>query len=106
MAISIRVKDEEEFEERIKNKDLMLAKEIVNVILKNLNSKKRFHHIFEIYIENRDTILDLTIDKNDFITTLEKNLKTLIFHEEYEICSDIKKAIDKLKKKNGKKINK
>ena len=76
--------------------------EIVKIILDNLSTKKRFIPVLEIYLERSDVIVDLTVDRKDFIDTLEKNLKTLVTWEEYEWCSKIKKAIDKLNKKNGK----
>ena len=48
---------------------------------------------------NPDKIMDLTVDRRDFIDTLEKNLEIQIYHEEYEICAEIQKAIEKLKNK-------
>jgi hypothetical protein len=102
MAYSITVKDEDDFQKLIESKDKTLAIEIVKIVLKNLNTKKRFIPVLEIYLETTDVMVDLTVDRNDFVDTLEKNLKTLLDWEEYEWCSKIKKGIDKLNKKNGK----
>jgi len=102
MAYSITVKDEDDFQKLIESKDKKLAIEIVKIVLKNLNTKKRFIPVLEIYLETTDVMVDLTVDRNDFVDTLEKNLKTLITWEEYEWCSKIKSGIDKLNKKNGK----
>ena len=44
-------------------------------------------------------MVSLTIDRKDFITTLEKNLEIFIYHEVYEECTKIQEAINKLKKK-------
>jgi hypothetical protein len=104
MAYSIACKDEDDFQKLIESKDKKLAIEIVKIVLENLNTKKRFIPVLEIYLETSDIIVDLTVDRKDFVDTLEKNLKTLITWEEYEWCSKIKKGIDKLNKKNGKKI--
>jgi excinuclease UvrABC helicase subunit UvrB len=99
MAHSINVKTYDDFEQLIYNKDLGISKAIISKILSNLNTKKRFTHVLEIMIEDEDKIMDLTVDRKDFIDTLEKNLEIQIYHEEYEICAEIQKAIEKLKNK-------
>lgn len=99
MAHSINVKTYDDFEQLIYNKDLGISKAIISKILSNLNTKKRFTHVLEIMIEDEDKIMDLTVDRRDFIDTLEKNLEIQIYHEEYEICVEIQKAIEKLKNK-------
>ena len=96
MAYSIFIKDEEELENRIKSKDKNLSIEIVKVILDNLDTEKRFINILEIHLENSGLIIDITADRKNFAYTLEKNLDTLIFHEEYEICSQVKNALEYL----------
>ncbi len=99
MAHSVNVKTYDDFENLIYAKDLDISKAIVNKILSNLNTKKRFTHVLEVMIEDEDKIIDLTVDKRDFIDTLEKNLEIHVYHEEYEICTEIKNAIKKLKNK-------
>ena len=99
MAHSINVKTYDDFEQLIYNKDLSISKAIISKILSNLNTKKRFTHVLEIMIEDEDKIMDLTVDRRDFIDTLEKNLEIQVYHEEYEICVEIQKAIEKLKNK-------
>tara|TARA_R110001599_G_scaffold185127_1_gene379343 strand:+ start:590 stop:883 length:294 start_codon:yes stop_codon:yes gene_type:complete len=96
MAYSIFLKDEEELESRIKSKDKNISIEIVKVILDNLDTEKRFINILEIHLENSGLIIDITADRKNFAYTLEKNLDTLIFHEEYEICSQVKNALEYL----------
>jgi hypothetical protein len=99
MAHSVNVKTYDDFENLIYAKDLGISKAIVSKILSNLNTKKRFTHVLEVMIEDEDKIIDLTVDKRDFIDTLEKNLEIHVYHEEYEICTEIKNAIEKLKNK-------
>ena len=45
--------------------------------------------------QKEEAVLDKA-DRKNFAYTLEKNLDTLIFHEEYEICSQVKNAIEYL----------
>jgi excinuclease UvrABC helicase subunit UvrB len=99
MAYSVNVKNYQEFEDLIYNKDLNISKACVNGILENLNTKKRHVHVLEIMIEDEDKIMDLTVDRRDFIDTLEKNLEIHVYHEEYERCVEIQKALQKLKNK-------
>ena len=99
MAYSVNVKNYQEFEDLIYNKDLNISKACVDGVLDNLNTKKRFVHVLEIMIEDEDKIMDLTVDRKDFIDTLEKNLEIHVYHEEYERCVEIQNAIQKLKNK-------
>ena len=103
MAYSVNVKNYQEFEDLIYNKDLNISKACVNGILENLNTKKRHVHVLEIMIEDEDKIMDLTVDRRDFIDTLEKNLEIHAYHEEYERCVEIQNAIQKLKKEKNEK---
>ena len=99
MAYSVNVKNYQEFEDLIYNKDLNISKACVDGVLENLNTKKRHVHVLEIMIEDEDKIMDLTVDRRDFIDTLEKNLEIHVYHEEYERCVKIQNAIQKLKNK-------
>ena len=100
MAHSIDVHDIEEFEKLATSKDLEMAKAIVDAILKNLDTKKRFIHVLEVYIKSTYSVFDITVDRNNFIDTLEKNLKIFEHHEMYEDCAEIVKAINSLKSVN------
>lgn len=99
MAYSVNIKDYQEFENLIYGKDLNISKACVDIILNNLSTTKRHIHVLEIIVENEDKIMDLTVDRKDFIDTLEKNLEIHAYHEEYERCIDIQNAIQKLKNK-------
>jgi protein-arginine kinase activator protein McsA len=89
----------DEFEKFVasKNKDLSIA--IVDGIAANFNSKKNHIHVVTIAIAEEDHIYDLTVDKKLFLDTLEQNLETLLEHELYEKCVEVKNLIDKLKNK-------
>ena len=98
MVRSIVVNDAEDFEQRIKDKDLSISKGIVEGILQNLTTKKKHIHVLEIHLLENDTVVDITCHRDDFIETLEENLETHVYHEDYEACAGIKKAIEFLKK--------
>jgi protein-arginine kinase activator protein McsA len=98
MALKISVKDPQEFEQLIKDKNLKISKGIVNGILENLITKRKNIHVLEVHIEEDNSIVDITVHRDDFIHTLEENLKTHIYHEDYEACVGIQKAINYLKK--------
>jgi hypothetical protein len=97
MAKTIKVKDSEEFTQLLEDKDIRISRAIVEGILENLVGKRKNIHVLEVYLKNEDSIVDITVHREDFIQTLEENLKTFIYHEEYEACSGIQKAINYLK---------
>ena len=97
MGFRIVVENVGEFEQRIKDKDLVISKSIVSGILQNLIGKKKHIHCLEVYIKNEDTTVDVTCHREDFVETLEENLQTHVYHEDYEACAGIKKAIEYLK---------
>lgn len=98
MARSIVVNNAEDFEQLIKDKDLSVSKGIVEGILKNLTTKRKNVHVLEVHLLEDDTIVDITCNRDDFVETLQQNLETHIYHEDYEACSGIQKAIEFLKK--------
>ena len=99
MAEEITVRDNDEFEEIIANHDLRVAKALVETILKNLKGRKRHLHALSVMVLNEATIYDITIDRKEFITTLEKNLPIYEKNELYEKCAEIVKAIKYLEKR-------
>jgi hypothetical protein len=98
MIYKISVADIEEFENLIKAKHLKISQEIIKKILDNLKTKKKHIHVLEVYVEDLDQIMDLTVERENFLETLELNLKIHELHEDYEGCSKIQKAIKKLSK--------
>jgi hypothetical protein len=100
MATEINVFDSDEFEQLVAGRDLRISKALVETILKNLNGRKRHLHALSVLIEQEQTIYDVTIDRKEFIHTLEQNLPVYEENELYEKCAEIVKAIDFLKKKS------
>lgn len=102
MATHFKVDDYEDFLEMAQRKDFSIAKAVVDAILDNLDTEKKHIHVFEIEVENEDTIYDLTVEQENFVDALEKNLIHYEREELYEECSKIVDAIEFLKTKiNG-----
>ena len=99
MAIEISVFDSDEFEELIQQRDLRISKALVETVLKNLKGRKRHLHAMSVLVEQEETIYDITVDRNDFLVTLESNLTIYEQYELYEGCAEIVKAINFLKEK-------
>ena len=99
MADEISVFDRDEFEQLVASRDLRVSKALVETILKNLNGRKRHIHALSVLIEQEQTMYDITIDRQEFVTTLEQNLPIYEKHELYEDCAEIVKAIQFLKEK-------
>ena len=103
MVTEISVFDSEEFEELISQRDLRISKALVETILKNLKGRKRHLHALTVLVEQDQTIYDITVDRNDFITTLEQNLPVYERNELYEGCAEMVTAVKFLKGKDIKK---
>ena len=99
MATEISVFDSDEFEQLVASRDLRISKALVETILKNINGRKRHIHALSVLIEQEQTIYDITIDRQEFIHTLEQNLPIYEKHELYEKCAEIVNAIKVLKEK-------
>ena len=98
MTKRIKVKSVEEFEEMLQVQDLKISKAIIEVALKNLKGKKRFIPVLEIHVEEDESIFDITLDRQDIVSTLQQNLEIHELNEDYEGCARIVKAIQELKK--------
>jgi hypothetical protein len=99
MAHSITVQTQEDFEDLMKDNNYEISSAITKCILKNLKGKKKHIHILEINVLEEQTTYDITIDRNDMVDSLEKNLKIHEKNEDYETCGEIVKAIKYLKLK-------
>ncbi len=102
MATTFQVNNADEFEDMITSRDFRISQALVNTILKNLKGTKRHHHALSVVCLEDSAIYDVTIDRKDFLHTLNENLTTYEKQEEFEECIKIKKAIEFLKKKKKK----
>ena len=105
MAIEITLNNSEEFQDMIDKKDFTIAKAVVETILANLNTRKKYLHVLSVNCLEDGATYDITLEKKYFAETLQENLKYYVEKELYEECSQIVEAINKLKEKedNGSK---
>ena len=82
----------------VSQRDLRISKALVETILENLKGRKRHLHALSVLIEQDQTIYDITVDRQDFVITLEQNLPIYEKYELYEKCAEIVKAIGFLNK--------
>jgi hypothetical protein len=93
------VNNSEEFEGLIENGDIEIAQALVETILKNLKGRKRHIPAMSVLLQEEQMVLDVTVDREDFIYVLETNLPKYEIHEMYEKCAEIVSAIKYLKDK-------
>ena len=94
----IKVNNVEEFQELFDcsiRQELSLA--VVDTIIKNLATKVKSVKVAHISIVNPETEMVLALERNEFLDTLEQQLKDFETAELYEHCSKIYDAIKKLK---------
>jgi hypothetical protein len=97
MVAEITVSNTEEFQELVDNKDFRIAKAIVDGILDNIDTKKKYVHVLTITCLEEGEIYDITVERKHFAETLEENLPYYIREEQYEDCQRIVNSINKLK---------
>lgn len=95
-----RVKSEQDFTDRVANKDVELAIIICQAILDNLDTTKKNVYVLSVEIEEDEEIYDLSCRPEEFIVTLERNLLILEDNELYELYDQVLGAINYLKQKN------
>lgn len=99
MAEEISVFDSEEFERLVSDKDIRISDALVDTVLKNLKGRKRHIHALSIMVEQEQMVYDITIDRKEFLSTLENSLPVYEEIEQFEKCAEVLKAINFLKDK-------
>ena len=99
----IKVDNYDEFLEMTRNERFTIAESIVEAVLSNLKTNRKEIPIFEIEVYNEDLTYTLSVQKEEFLDILEKNLIHFENEEAYEGCQKIIEAINflKTKKSNG-----
>jgi len=92
----ITVNTIEEFQNLVSNKDISIAKAVIESIIKNIKTRKKHIHVLSVQVTEENTVFDITLEKQHFKSTLEENLKHFEDKEMYEECSKIHDAIAKL----------
>jgi hypothetical protein len=96
------LKDASEFYSLLKSRDPELIMKMVKCVLSASKRNRDSIDIFDISFKNLDSLI-FNIEKSQYNELLSNCLNDLIALEEYELCADIKKILDKKTRKN--KIN-
>ena len=88
------LKDQREFFEMMKRRDSDLITKMVKCVLSAAKRNKDKIDIFDISFKDMSGMV-FTIDKSQYNTMLENCMDDLIKVEEYELCGEIKKQLDK-----------
>ena len=97
----IKVDNYDEFLAMTKTQQFTISQQIVETVLNNIDTKKKQLPIFEIEVESEGETYTLSVQTEEFVSTLETNLIHFENEEAYEGCQKIIKAINYLKTKNG-----
>jgi hypothetical protein len=82
----------------MKNRDTDLIMKMVKCVLSAAKRNKAKIDIFDISFKDMSSML-FTIDKSQYNDMLKNCLDDLIKIEEYELCAEIKKQLDKKTRK-------
>jgi len=96
----ITLKDQREFLQLMKDRDSDLILKMVKCVLSAYKRDKNKMDIFDITFKDKSGMI-FTIEKSQYAELLSNCLNDLAAIEEYELCADMKKIIDKKSKKYG-----
>ena len=97
MVSRLVIPDADTFDQMLEDGSYELANAIVDGIITQLPCDAYPLHIVEVYVEEEDSIYDLSVDRNDVIETLQENLQWYEKEENYEGCATIVKTIETLR---------
>lgn len=92
------LKDQREFFSMMKERDPELIMKMVKCVLSASKRNKAKIDIFDISFKDTSSMI-FTIDRIQYKDLLTKCLDDMIAIEEYELCAEMKKQIDKKSKK-------
>ncbi len=100
----LTLKDAKEFYSLLKQRDPDLVLKMVKCVLSAYKRNKSNIDIFDITFKNMDNLM-FSIDKSQYKELLKNCLNDLIQMEEYELCAEVNKIVNKKerrkKTKNG-----
>jgi len=94
------LKDQREFLQLMKERDSELILKMVKCVLSAYKRNKDGIDIFDITFKDTSGMI-FNIEKSQYAELLSNCLDDLIAIEEYELCSEIKKILDKKSKKTS-----
>jgi len=95
----LTLKDQREFFRMMKERDNDLILKMVKCVLSAYKRGKDGIDIFDITFKDMSGMV-FNIEKSQYTELLSNCLDDLIRMEEYELCADVKKILDKKSKKN------
>jgi hypothetical protein len=95
----LNLKNADEFYMKMKNRDADIILKMAKCVLSAYKRNKSSIDIFDITFKVLDDGLIFTIDKPQYKELLSNCMKDLIKMEEYELCGEIKKILDKKSRK-------
>ena len=93
------MKNSDEFYRKMQNRDADIILKMAKCVLSAYKRNKSSIDIFDITFKVLDDGLVFTIDKPQYKELLANCMKDLIEMEEYEMCGEIKKILDKKSRK-------
>jgi hypothetical protein len=94
----LTLKNQREFFQMMKERDSDLILKMVKCVLSAYKRNKDGIDIFDITFKDMSGMV-FTIEKSQYTELLSNCLDDLIVIEEYELCAEIKKVIDKKSRK-------
>ena len=94
------LKDQREFFQLMKDRDPDMILKMVKCVLSAYKRDKDGIEIFDITFKDTSGMV-FNIEKSQYTELLGNCLDDLIAMEQYEICAEIKKILDKKSKRNG-----
>jgi 7,8-dihydro-6-hydroxymethylpterin-pyrophosphokinase len=88
------MKDEKEFFLRMKDRDPEIILKMVKCVLSAHKRKIKQLNIFEVIFKD-SSYMTFAMDKKEFKNFLNNCLQDMINIEEYEICAEIKKIVNR-----------
>ena len=92
------LKNSNEFYSSLRNRDVDLITKMVKCVLSAAKRNKDKIDIFDITFKNMDTLV-FSIEKKQYKELLQNCLQDMINIEEYELCAEMKKQIEKKERK-------
>ena len=96
----LTLKDQREFLQLMKDRNSDLILKMVKCVLSAYKRNKDGIEIFDITFKDTSGMV-FNIEKSQYTELLSNCLDDLIVIEEYELCADIKKILDKKSKKTS-----
>lgn len=92
------MKDENEFFNKLKERDPDMIYKMVKSVLHAIKYKKPKLDLFEVMFKNTD-ILTFTIEKDQYHSIIEKCMDDMVKAEQYEMCAKIRDVLNKKTRK-------